>query len=527
MSKVLVTETVAEAGIELLREHAEVDITTNLAAADLVGVVGGYDALLVRSRTRVTEEVLAAAGRLLVVGRVGTGVDNIDLAAATRRGIAVVNAPYGNTFSVAEHTIAMMLALARRIPQADAALRQGRWEKQRCEGVQVRGKVLGLAGLGRVGTAVARRALGLEMQVLAYDPFVTPDRASQVGVQWVPWEELLRRSDFLSLHLPDGEQTRGLLGARELALMKASACVINCARGRLVDEAALVRALREQEIGGAALDVFAEEPLSCSSPLLQCNRVVLTPHLAGSTAEAQRDTAVEVARQVLDVLEGRVPRYPVNAPALSPDELDEVGPYLDLAQRLGSFYAQFGGNHLQSLELACSGEIGRQRLDLILSAALVGLLRAASEEPVNWINAQVMAQERGIGLATRLEPPSSTSGWANLVELRLCSESRQHVLAGAVLRSEPHIVQVDGFGLDFVAKGLLLVSEHVEQPGILGRMGTVLGDAGVNIHFVQVGREQRGGPGLLLMGLDDSPSPEVLAQVLALPSIRSAKMVKL
>jgi len=430
----------------------------------------------------------------------------------------------------------MLLALARRIPQADAALRHGRWEKERYEGVQVRGKVLGLVGLGRVGTAVARRALGLEMEVLGYDPSVTADRAAQIGVQWVPWEELLQRSDFLSLHLPDGGQTRGLLGARELALMKPTACLINCARGKLVDESALAQALDTARLGGAALDVFAEEPISPASPLLKCDRVVLTPHLAGSTAEAQRDTALEVARQVLDVLAGRMPRYPVNMPTLSPDELAEVEPYLDLAQRLGSFHGQLGGNHLHRVELACSGQIGGQRLapswrdgvpNLLLSAALAGLLQGASEEPVNWINAQVVARERGISLATRLEPPEYALGWASLLELTLCSETSQHVLAGTVLRAEPHIVQVDGYGLDFLAGGLLLVSEHIEQPGILGRMGTVLGNRGVNIHFVQVGRQKRGGPGLLVLGLDDAPTPEVLAQVCALPSILSAKIVRL
>jgi D-3-phosphoglycerate dehydrogenase len=526
MYRILVTEPLAEEGLQLLRRQAQVDVRLGLSAQELAVVIGAYDGLVVRSSTQVTEEVIAAAARLRVIGRAGTGVDNIDLPAATRKGIVVVNAPYGNTVAVAEHTLAMLLALVRRIPFADAALRQGHWDKGCYQGVQVRGKVLGLIGLGRVGTAVARRALGLEMKVIAYDPFVTPERAAQLGVQWVPFDDLLRSADFVSLHLPGHEQNRGLIGARELALMKPTAYLINCARGNLVDEEALCQALEEGRLAGAALDVFAQEPL-LNNRLLRSDRVILTPHVAGSTVEAQRDTAVEVAEQVLEVLAGRMPRYPVNAPALAGEELERLQPYLDLAQRLGSFYAQWQADHLQSLEVACGSEVARQRMDLLVSAALVGLLARSSEEAVNWVNAPLVAQERGIAFAGQYEPLGSAGGWSDWVELRLCSAGQRHTITGAVLRGEPHIVQIDGYWLDFVARGLLLVSEHIEQPGILGRMGTVLGNAGINIHFVQVGRRERGGPGVLVLGLDDPLPPEVLAQVMALPSIRSAWMVRL
>jgi D-3-phosphoglycerate dehydrogenase len=547
MWRILVTEPVAEEGLDVLRGGAKLDIKTGLTTDELNRVIGSYDGLLVRSKTRVTADLISAGARLSVIGRVGTGVDNVDLDAATRRGIVVVNAPYGNTVSVAEHTLAMMLALARHIPRADASVRGGRWEKQALEGVQLRGKVLGIVGLGRVGGAVARRALGLEMRVICHDPLVTPERAAQMGVQWVPFEELLRSADVISLHLPDSHQARALIGERELALMKPSAYLINCARGSLVDADALCRVLQSGCLAGAALDVFAQEPPP-DSPLLHGDRIILSPHLAGSTAEAQRDTAVEIAQQVLDVLAGRMPKYPVNAPALPPEELQQLGPYLDLARRLGAFCAQVMGNHLQTLEVACTGEQVGQRLDLLVSEALVGLLAGAAEEPVNWINAQWLARERGIAFAGRLEPESSAGGWANWIDLRVSSPASpgsagrlrtastvagdqcgaySHRVAGAVLRGEPHIVRVDDYWLDFVARGLLLVSEHIEQPGILGRMGTVLGNAGVNVHFVQVGRRERGGPGLLVCGLDDEPTLEVLNQVLSLPSIRSARMVKL
>jgi len=536
MRRILVTEAFAAEGLDLLRREALVDVSNELTATQLTGAIASYDGLLVRSKTCVTADVIAAAARLAVIGRVGTGVDNIDLDAATRRGIVVVNAPYGNTISVAEHTLALMLALARHLPRADASLRMGRWEKHAFEGVQLRGKVLGIVGLGRVGAAVARRALGLEMKVICHDPLVTPERAAQMGVQWVPFAELLCSADVVSLHLPDSHQARPLIGTHELGLMKASAYLINCARGSLVDADALYRALHSGHLAGAALDVFAHEP-PLDSPLLHCDRVILTPHLAGSTAEAQRDTAIEVAQGVLDVLDGRMPKYPVNAPALPPEELQQLGPHLDLARRLGAFYAQVAGNHIQSLEVACTGEQVGQRLDLIVSEVLVGLLAGMAEEPVNWINAQWVARERGIAFAGRLEPESSAGGWANWIELRVGSAVApgepadcavySHRVAGAVLRGEPHIVRVDDYWLDFVARGLLLVSEHMEQPGILGRMGTVLGNAGVNIHFVQVGRRERGGPGLLVMGLDDQLAPEAMQQVLALPSIRSARMVSL
>ncbi len=537
MWRILVTESLADEGLQVLHGQATVDINTELTAQQLLRTIGSCDGLLVRSKTRVTADLIAAGARLRVIGRVGTGVDNIDLEAATRRGIVVVNAPYGNTVSVAEHTLAMMLALARHIPRADASIRGGRWEKQAFEGVQLRGKVLGIVGLGRVGAAVAHRAQGLEMRVICYDPLVTPERAAQMGVQWVPFEELLRSADVITLHLPDSHQAQALIGAPELALLKPTAYLINCARGGLVDADALSRALESGQLAGAALDVFAQEPPS-DSPLLHSDHVILTPHLAGSTAEAQRDTAVEVAGQVLDVLAGQMPRYPVNAPALPPEELQQLGPHLDLARRLGAYYAQVAGNHLQALEVACTGEQAGRHLDLLLSEVLVGLLAGAAEEPVNWINAQCVARERGITFAGRLEPESGAGGWANWIELRVGSSTPaagggeacagySHRVAGAVLRGEPHIVRVDDYWLDFVARGLLLVSEHVEQPGILGRMGTVLGEAGVNIHFVQVGRRERGGPGLLVMGLDDQLTPEALRQVLALPSIRSARMVKL
>ena len=526
MFRVLVTEPLADEGMKVLQASADVDVRPAMTPEELAPLIGPYHGLVVRSRTQVTDAVLSRAPNLVVIGRAGTGVDNIELEAATRRGVVVVNAPFGNTVSVAEHALGLMLALARHIPRADAALRQGSWLKQGCEGVQLRGKTLGIVGLGRVGAALARRAVGLEMQVVAYDAFVTPERALQLGATWLPLDELLQTADFVSLHLPDTEQTRGVIGRRELRLMKGTAYLINCARGSLIDEEALAEALGDGRLAGAGLDVFSCEPLT-EGAILGSDRVVLTPHLAGATAEAQRDTALEVAHQVLDVLAGRLPRYPVNAPALPPDELVEVGPYLDLAQRLGRFYAQYKGDHLRGLEVACAGEVAVRRVEMIVASVLVGLLAGRAEEPVNWVNAAAVARERGITVVSRNEPVHTTAGWANLIEAHFRSASEEHILAGTLLRGEPHIVRIDDFWLDFAAQGLLLVSEHIEQPGIIGRMGTLLGAADINISFLQVGRHDRGGSGVMVLGVDDALSPKVLDQVLSLPSVRSAHMVRL
>lgn len=522
--QVLVTDPLAEEGITLLQGHLVTDVRTDMDAAGLLAAIPAYDALLVRSRTRVTAGVIAAGERLRVIGRAGTGVDNIDLAAATRRGVLVVNAPTGNTVAVAEHTLGLMMALARHIPRADATMEAGQWAKKQLQGVELQGKTMGLLGLGRIGSAVARRARAMEMTVLAYDPFVTEERAASLGVQLVPLETLLAQADFVSLHVPLTSQTRGMIGRQELVRMKPSARLVNTARGGLVDEAALLEALNAGRLAGAALDVFEQEPPE-DNPLLGHPRVVATPHIAASTAEAQRDAALEVARQVVDVLAGRAPRHPVNAPALSPEELAGVAPYLDLLTRLGSFYAQAMGDRLQGITLDYAGEANRHNLDLLTAAALQGLLGAVSESPVNWINARTLARDRGLRVVERRG--GDAAPFTGLVTLCAETASGERSVAGTVMRGEPHIVSIDGYWLDFLADGWLLVSEHTEGPGILGRVGTLLGQADVNISFVQLGRRGRGQRGVMVLGLDDPADAEVLAALMTLSSIDSARLVHL
>ena len=522
--RVLVTEPLAQAGIDLLKESCQVTVHLFPSLDELIGMIGDYEALIVRSATKVTAHVLMAGKRLVVVGRAGTGVDNVDLETATRRGIIVVNAPTSNTVAVAEHTIALMLCLARHICQANATLHAGKWQKQGLIGTELRGKVLGIVGLGRVGSTVALRAQGMEMRVIAYDPFISPEKATQLNVELVGLDELLSQADYVSIHTPATERTRGMIGARELALMKPSARLINCARGGLVVEEDLVRALTEGRIAGAALDVFEDEP-HINPALMQCPNLILTPHLGASTEEAQVSAALEIAREVSDVLEGRPPRYAVNVLALSSEEATFLRPYLDLAQRMGKFYAQFAENNLTRLEITCAGDLAGHDTAPITASMLAGLLAEVSDEPVNTVNALLVARDRG--LIINEVRTSEAQDFAGLITLRAQSTRGEHTLSGTVMRGQPHIVRIDEFWLDFVASGLLLVSEHIEQPGVIGQMGTLLGEAGISISFVQVGRRQKGGYGVMVLGLDDRLSPETLQRVKALPSVRSARLIEL
>ena len=526
VGKVLVTEKLSSAGIELLRRSCEVVEHPKPSAADLLRVIGDCDALLVRSATRVTAEVLATGSRLVVVGRAGTGVDNIDVPAATRRGIVVVNAPTSSTVAVAEHTIALMLCLARHICEANGSMHAGIWQKSALMGTELYDKVLGLVGLGRVGAAVAARVRGLEMRVLAYDPFVAPEKAAQLNVELVGLDELLACADYISLHAPSSERTRNMIGARELALMRPSARLINCARGDLIAEEALIEALTQGRLAGAALDVLPDEP-KINPNLLRCPNLLLTPHLGASTEEAQEDAALQVVRAVLDVLEGRPPRYPVNVLALSVEESAFLQPYLDLASRMGHFCAQFArqANHLTHLEMTYAGEVTEHDTTLVTAAALAGLLSEVSEEPVNLVNAPIMARERGLVVSE--VRTSTVHDSPPLLTLRTVTAHGERLLGGAMMRGQPHIVRIDDYWLDFVAQGLLLVSEHIERPGIIGQMGTLLGEVGVNISFVQVGRQSRGGSGVMVLGVDDPLSPEILARMMTMPSIRSAHVIKL
>lgn len=524
--RILVCDPIAEDGVAALtRAGAEVDVRIGLAPKELRASVNGYDALVVRSETRITKDIIDAAGSLQVVGRAGVGVDNIDLVAATERGVVVVNAPAGNIISAAEHTIALMLAQARNIPEAHASLRSGKWERSRFIGMEVRGKTLGVVGMGQVGSEVARRARGLEMRVIAHDPFVPEERARVLGAELVSMEELLRESDFVTVHTTLTEGTKKLLGEAELRSMKPTARIINTARGGIVDETALKRALDEGWIAGAALDVFETEPLT-SHPLFESDKIVVTPHLGASTAEAQERVALDVAEQILAVLNGEPARYAVNAPMISPESYSYLAPYLPVAFKLGSLATQLHQGQMGKVEIDYSGEFAQHDVTPLKAAAIAGLLAPISEEHVNIVNVDIIAQRRGMQITEKIGP--SHELYANLITVRVPSKASRTEVSGTIAHGGPHIVSIDGFWVDVPpSEGYLLLCENKDRPGMIGAVGTLMGEFGVNISFMNVGRHEKRGTALMVLALDETLTPEQIARIKEIPDILGVKLARL
>ncbi len=524
--RVLVCDPVASDGIEVLEKSGvQVDVRTGLSPEELLEAVGGYDALVVRSETKITREVLAKARKLQVVGRAGVGVDNIDVQAATERGVIVVNAPTGNTTSAAEQAVALMLALARHIPEAHGSLKAGRWDRKQFMGVEIRGKTLGIVGLGQVGSEVARRARGLEMKVVAYDPFVPEERAKVLGVELATLENVLKSSDFVSIHTTLSEATRALIGESELKMMKPTARIINTARGGIVDEAALEKALREGWIAGAALDVFSKEPVT-DHLLFKLPNVVMTPHLGASTAEAQERVSVDVAEQIIDVLKGKPARYAVNAPLIPAETYAFLAPYLSVAYNVGSLAVQLHQDEVRDVEIEYSGDIAQHDLTPVKAALMGGLLASISEEHVNVVNVDIIAQRRGLTITERRIP--SHDIYANLITVRLRITSGETKVSGTLAYDGPHIVRLDDFWVDIPpGEGYLLACENRDRPGMIGAVGTLLGQFDVNISFMNVGRHEKRGTALMVLTLDQPLSSEQLAKVRQIPGILGAKLVHL
>lgn len=519
MHKVVVCDPIAPEGLALLEGRAEVVDACGLDRDELIQALSDADAAIVRSGTTLDAEVLEAAKRLRVIARAGVGVDNIDLNAATRKGIAIVNTPTGNTVAAAEHAMAMLLALARRIPAADAALKSGRWEKKQSIGRQLYRKTLGIIGLGKIGREMAKRARAFEMTIIAYDPFVPAERVRELGAEPVELEELLRRADVVSLHAALTEQSRGMIGARELALMKPSALLVNCARGGLVDEEALLAALREGRIAGAALDVFESEP-EPNPELVRLANVVATPHVAASTEEAQAEVAREAVEQVLEVLAGGRPRWPVNVPPLSPDELDRIGPFLPLAERLGVLHAALLTGPPLRASLYVHPDTDGGHLRIISGHFLTGLLGRLTDEPVNYVNAPLIAAERG--LQTSRGAATESRGYSQLLQASVADQSGETSVAGALLdRGQARIVDIAGFGFDLVPERrvLLIWNARPDRPGFVGTIGRILGDAGINILSIQVAHEVIDGVGLMAVTVAESVGREVLEEIRALADV--------
>jgi D-3-phosphoglycerate dehydrogenase / 2-oxoglutarate reductase len=523
--RVLVTEPLAERGLSLLREEFQVDVRPELAGGTLTEAIVPYDALVIRSQTRVDAAVLAAGAKLKVVARAGIGLDNVDVDEATRRGVMVVNAPQSNVLSAAEHTMALILALSRNLPQAHAALTSGVWDRERFQGVELHGKTLGIIGLGRVGTMVAQRALAFGMRIIAYDPYVSRQRARQVAVEMVPdLTALLVQADFITVHLPFTAETEGLIGERELGLMKEGARIVNTARGGIVQEKALVKSLEEGRLAGVALDVFDEEPVT-EHPLFGRENVVVTPHLGAATQEAQDKAGTAIAEMVRLALRGEFVPYAVNVPV--GEVAEAVRGFLPLAERIGRILTGLAEGALLSFEAEYFGEVAVHETGVLTLAALKGALADVVDEPVSYVNAPLIARDRGLSVAEKRSPVSRD--YVNLILLRAETDAGEVTVGGTHLgkRSAERLVRVYEFDIDMAPAEHMAFFRYEDRPGVIGKVGTILGEAGVNIASMEVGRREAGG--LALMGLTvDSPiPPEALERIVGAVGMKSARSIHL
>jgi D-3-phosphoglycerate dehydrogenase len=507
--RVLVREPLAEAGVELLRSTFDVDVDSN---GDLAETIGGYDAIVIRSATKLTADLIARADRLKVIGRAGVGVDNVDVEAATRRGIVVANAPESTVVSAAEHTIGLLVALARNIPQAHAALKEGRWERSSHGGVELAGKTLGVLGFGRIGQQVASRAVGLGMRVVAFDPFVAADRYRELGAERVASPvELYAEADFVTLHLPLTDETRGSVGAQAFERMRDGVRLINAARGELVDEAALVEAVQSGKVAGAALDVFSSEPYS--GPLLELPQVVVTPHLAASTEEAQDRAGVIVAEQVAAALEGKLVPNAVNIPSIGAQDLEVLGPYIPLAAKLGRLAMELAEGRAEQITVACYGALSAYDTRLLTVAALNGAFQGRTDVPVNYVNAPLIAAERGIEV--KEERRRSSRDFTNLIRVTVRADGDELASAGTTIGRDNRLwlVSALGFELETELAPLMVFFRYDDVPGMIGRVGTLFGEADVNIANMAVSRTRRGGKALMALSIDQPAPPELVEKL--------------
>ena len=504
--RVLVAEEVAREGIELLAAAHEVDERIGCSREELAALLPDYDALIVRSQVQVDADLIAAGSRLVVIGRAGVGVDNVDLEAATRAGITVVNAPTGNTIAAAEHTLALLYGVARRTAAADASVRRGEWKRAQFTGLELLGRSIGIVGLGKIGQAIASRARAMEMVVLGVDPYVTAEQAANHGAELVDLDTMLSRADVVSVHVPLTRATKGLIGRAAIAKLKPGAIVLNVARGGVVDEAAVAEALESGHLAGAGIDVFDHEP-PIDSPLLNAPNTLLTPHLGASTAEAQILVAEEVAAQVLEVLDGRSARYAVNAPLLTPETARAIGPYLPLAEILGRFFAQFSRGGVKTLTLEIAGELAEHDGSPLTAAVLRGLLETVTTERVNLVNAGALAKARGMTVVERKTPDAG----AYASQLTISSEGRSGPVkvSGTVAGGEPRITGLGEYRLDMEPADVMLITRHTDKPGMVGRIGAMLGEADVNISAMHLARTRPREDALMILALDDDVPPAV------------------
>ncbi|MCX9026464.1 MAG: phosphoglycerate dehydrogenase [Candidatus Methanoperedens sp.] len=521
--KILVSDPISDQGIEILKKEFDVDIATGLPPAELIKRIGNYEALIVRSETQVTKDVINAGKKLKIIGRAGVGVDNIDVNTATEKGIIVVNAPEGNTISAAEHTIAMMMAMSRNIPQANASLKSKKWDRKKFMGVEVRGKVLGVVGLGRIGAEVSKRAQGMEMKILAYDPFISQERAAELGVELTTVEDIVRRADYITVHTPLTKETKDLISSKEFAIAKKGVRLINCARGGIINEEALAQAVKDGIVSGAAIDVFTKEP-PFENPLLELDRVIMTPHLGASTEEAQINVAVSVAEQIVNALKGLPVKNAINMPYVKPDVMQIIEPYLPLAEKMGKLGTQLMGNY-EKVEITYSGEIADKNLAPITLALLKGLLEPVLGSAVNYVNAPTIAKERKIKIT---ESKSKTSeGYPSQISVKLSKKSYEKLVSGSIIGKEPRIIQIDSYRIDIVPTGYMIVAKHEDHPNIIGPCCMILGKNNINIAGMQVGRLKMGGEAIMVLNVDSEVDDGILDEIRAVEGIIDAKLVVL
>lgn len=526
MPKVLVSDKLAQEGVDILKQVAEVDVKTGLPEDELCKIIGEYDALVIRSGTQVTAKVLQAAKKLRIIGRAGVGVDNVDVPVATEQGVIVVNSPGGNTIAAAELTVAMLLALARNIPQAYLSMQSKEWNRNKFVGNEVYKKTLGVLGLGKIGQEVAKRCQSFGMKTIAYDPFIGAEVGDQLGVELVELNECLKRSDYITLHLPKNKETAGMISTKQFEMMRDGVRIINVARGGIIDDDALIAALKSGKCAGAALDVYVTEPPDFSSELFSLPNVVTVPHLGASTMEAQTNVAIDVAEQIVDVFQGRSARAAVNMPALAPDVLATVQPYLPLAEKMASLAAQITEGRPSEVGVRLGGDIASVEAGPITRAVLVGLLKPALGETVNSVNAPLLAKSRGIEV---VESKSAEGGdYSSLLTVSIKTDKGCYDISGTLFGAKDfRVVEMAGYHIDIAPTGILLVSPHTDRPGMIGQVGTILGTENINIASMHLGRKTRGENALMVLSVDSEVPAGIIEKIGQIPGIESVKQVLL
>jgi len=523
---VLVSDNISEKGVKILEKAGlTVDVNTDLKPADLKKIIGAYDGLVIRSATKVTADILKAAKKLKVIGRAGSGLDNVDKVAATKKGVVVMNTPGGNTITTAEHTVSLLFSMARMVPQACSSMKQGKWEKKKFMGVELFGKTLGIIGLGNIGSHVAKMVLGMGMKVITYDPYLNEEKAKSLGVEVVSLKELFKNADIITNHIPLTEDTRNLINTKSIATMKKGVMIMNVARGGVIDEEALYKALKSGKVAAAALDVFETEPPE-NSPLLELDNFVCTPHLGASTADAQENVAVAVANQISDYLVSGTIRNAVNFPSVSADVLPVLQPYIDLAEKVGSFVSQNFDEGLDGVTIEYNGEVAELELEPLSIAALKGILSPTLKETVNSINAPLIAKERGIEVK---EITSDDAGdYHSMIVIKLKAGKKESVVAGVLHgKKEPRIVSINGFMVEIFPEGELLVISNNDKPGLIGNIGSLMGENDINIARMHFGRAKQGGKAISVVSVDTPVSKTILSKIKKLPNVLSVKQIHL